>query len=189
MADQQDQNNSENSEKKEPDSVGTEDQHASESENQTSDAPTPSDTSGTPSPTAPKPASAKSDSIGPNLEKIIETIEKLSVLELADLVHALEEKFGVSAQAPVVAGTAAASPSAGEPQEEKTTFNVILSATGANKIAVIKAVRELVPTLGLKEAKDLVEAAPKPVLESVNKQTAEEAKTKLTAAGATVELQ
>lgn len=122
------------------------------------------------------------------LEKIIEQIEKLSVLELADLVHALEERFGVSAQAPV-AVAAAAPQGAGEVAEEKTTFNVVLTAAGANKIAVIKAVRELVQTLGLKEAKDLVEAAPKPVLESVNKQTAEEAKTKLTAAGATVELQ
>ena len=123
-----------------------------------------------------------------NLEGIIETIEKLSVLELADLVHALEDRFGVSAQAPVAMAAAGAAP-AGEPAEEKTTFNVILSSAGANKIAVIKAVRELVQTLGLKEAKDLVEAAPKPVLESVNKATAEEAKTKLTAAGATVELQ
>lgn len=132
---------------------------------------------------APKPVSA-------NLEKIIEQIEKLSVLELADLVHALEDRFGVSAAAPVaVVGVSGAPTGAAEPVEEKTTFNVILSAAGANKIAVIKAVRELVPTLGLKEAKDLVEAAPKPVLESVNKQTAEEAKTKLTAAGATVELQ
>lgn len=138
---------------------------------------------------APKPVSAKSDSIGPNLEKIIEQIEKLSVLELADLVHGLEDRFGVSAQAPVAVAQAGTAPTAGEPQEEKTTFNVILSSSGANKIAAIKAVRELVPTLGLKEAKDLVEAAPKVVLESVNKQTAEEAKTKLTAAGATVELQ
>lgn len=130
--------------------------------------------------------------VSANLEKIIEQIEKLSVLELADLVHALEERFGVNAQAPVVVaagGGAASAQGSGEPMEEKTTFNVILSASGANKIAAIKAVRELVPTLGLKEAKDLVEAAPKPVLESVNKQTAEEAKTKLTAAGATVELQ
>ena len=88
-----------------------------------------------------------------------------------------------------VAGPAAASAdSSGEPQEEKTQFDVILSGAGANKIGVIKAVRELVPTLGLKEAKDLVEAAPKPVLEGVNKETAEEAKNKLTAAGATVEL-
>jgi len=134
---------------------------------------------------APKPVSA-------SLEKIIEQIEKLSVLELADLVHALEDRFGVSASAPVAVAAAGAAPAdaaAGEPAEEKTTFNVILTAAGANKIAVIKAVRELVQTLGLKEAKDLVEAAPKPVLESVNKQTAEEAKTKLTAAGGTVELQ
>lgn len=131
---------------------------------------------------APKPVSA-------NLEKIIEQIEKLQVIELADLVHGLEDRFGVSASAPVAVASGAAGPASGEPVEEKTTFNVILSASGANKIAVIKAVRELVPTLGLKEAKDLVEAAPKPVLESVNKQTAEEAKTKLTATGATVELQ
>lgn len=126
------------------------------------------------------------------LEKIIERIEKLSVLELADLVHALEERFGVSATPMAIRGQALANGApngAAEPVEEKTTFNVILTAAGANKIAVIKAVRELVQTLGLKEAKDLVEAAPKPVLESVNKQTAEEAKAKLTAAGATVELQ
>ena len=130
-----------------------------------------------------------SKAVSVNLEKIIEQIEKLSVLELADLVHALEDRFGVSASAPVAVANAGAVPAGGEPAEEKTTFNVILSSAGANKIAAIKAVRELVPTLGLKEAKDLVEAAPKPVLESVNKATAEEAKTKLTAAGATVELQ
>jgi len=135
-------------------------------------------------PKASKPVSA-------NLDKIIEQIEKLTVIELADLVHALEDKFGVSAAAPMaVAGTAAASAEgSGEPVEEKTTFNVVLTSGGANKIAAIKAVREIVPTLGLKEAKDLVEAAPKPVLENVNKTTAEEAKAKLTAAGATVELQ
>lgn len=129
--------------------------------------------------------------VSANLEKIIEQIEKLSVLELADLVHALEDRFGVSASAPVAVGPSASSGQAadGEPAEEKTTFNVVLTAAGANKIAVIKAVRELVQTLGLKEAKDLVESAPKPVLESVNKTTAEEAKAKLTAAGATVELQ
>ena len=128
--------------------------------------------------------------VSANLEKIIEQIEKLSVLELADLVHALEDKFGVSVATPVaVAGPAASAQGSGEPQEEKTTFNVILASAGANKIGAIKAVRELVQTLGLKEAKDLVEAAPKPVLESVNKVTAEEAKKKLEAAGATVELQ
>lgn len=128
--------------------------------------------------------------ISANLEKIIEQIEKLSVLELADLVHGLEDKFGVSAQAPVaMASPASATATAGEATEEKTTFNVILASAGANKIGAIKAVRELNQTLGLKEAKDLVEAAPKPVLESVNKATAEEAKKKLEAAGATVELQ
>ena len=129
--------------------------------------------------------------ISKGLAEIIEKIEKLSVLELADLVHALEEKFGVSASAPVAvaAGAAASADSSGEPKEEQTSFNVILANGGANKIGAIKAVREIVPTLGLKEAKDLVEGAPKPVLEGVNKATAEEAKAKLVAAGATVELQ
>ncbi len=130
-----------------------------------------------------------SKTVSASLEKIIEQIEKLSVLELADLVHALEDRFGVSASAPVAVGVAAAGAPSTEPTEEKTTFNVILTQAGANKIAVIKAVRELVQTLGLKEAKDLVETAPKPVLEGVNKARAEEAKTKLTAAGGTVELQ
>ena len=129
-----------------------------------------------------------SKAVPAGLEKIIEQIEKLSVLELADLVHALENKFGVSALAPV-AVAAPGAVAAGEPVEEKTTFNVILTVAGANKISVIKAVRELVPTLGLKEAKDLVEAAPKAVLEGVNKNNAEEAKKKLTEAGGTVELQ
>ena len=141
-------------------------------------------------PKAEKPAKEEKISapLSNSLKGIVENIEKLSVLELADLVHALEERFGVSASAPV-AVVAAGGAAGGEPVEEKTTFNVILASGGANKIAAIKAVRELVPTLGLKEAKDLVEAAPKVVCESVNKATAEEAKTKLTAAGATVELQ
>jgi large subunit ribosomal protein L7/L12 len=130
-----------------------------------------------------------SKSVSKNLEDIIEKIETLSVLELADLVHALEDKFGVSASAPVAMAAAGNGAAAGEPAEEKTTFNVVLTSGGANKISVIKAVREIVPTLGLKEAKDLVEAAPKPVLEGVNKETAEEAKKKLTEAGGTVELQ
>lgn len=139
---------------------------------------------------AAKEPKAPSKPVSASLEKIIEQIEKLSVLELADLVHALEDRFGVSAAAPVaMASGGGAGAGNGEPAEEKTTFNVILSAAGANKISVIKAVRELVPTLGLKEAKDLVEAAPKPVLEGVGKDAAEEAKTKLTAAGGTVELQ
>lgn len=140
-------------------------------------------------PNAEEPKKEKK-AVSKELEGIIEKIEKLSVLELADLVHSLEDRFGVSATAAVaVAGPTAGAAAGDTPAEEKTSFNVILSGAGANKIAVIKAVREIVPTLGLKEAKDLVEAAPKPVLEGANKETAEEAKTKLTAAGATVELQ
>ena len=138
---------------------------------------------------APKEEKKASKATSKNLEEIIEKIEKLSVLELADLVHALEDRFGVTAAAPMA--VAAAAPSAGGdagPAEEQTSFDVILANAGGNKIGVIKAVRELVPTLGLKEAKDLVEAAPKPVMEGVNKETANEAKTKLTEAGATVEL-
>lgn len=138
---------------------------------------------------APKEEKKASKEVSGSLNEIIEKIEKLSVLELADLVHALEDKFGVSAAAPMAVAAGPAAGAAAEPAEEKTSFNVILSAAGANKIGVIKAVRELVPTLGLKEAKDLVEAAPKPVMEGVNKDTANEAKTKLTAAGATVDLQ
>lgn len=126
------------------------------------------------------------------VEDIIKQIEELSVLELNDLVKALEEKFGVSAAPVAVAATAApaaaASGSAEEPKEEQTTFNVVLANAGANKISVIKAVREINQALGLKEAKDLVEAAPKEILTGVNKSTAEEAKKKLEAAGATVEL-
>lgn len=122
-------------------------------------------------------------------DELIKAVETMSVLELADLVKALEEKFGVSA-APVMAAPATASdaPSEEEPKEEQTVFNVVIANAGANKIAVIKALRELVPTLGLKEAKDLVDAAPKEVMTQVNKKTAEEAKQKLTTAGATVEL-
>jgi|SRR6266404_7270240 len=122
-------------------------------------------------------------------DELMKAIEEMSVLELSELVKALEEKFGVSAATPLVAAAPAggAAP-AGEAAEEQTVFNVIIASSGAQKIAVIKALRELVPTLGLKEAKDLVDAAPKEVLNQVNKKTADEAKEKLTAAGATVEL-
>ena len=137
-----------------------------------------------------KQAKKEGKPVSEKLQSILKSIEEMSVLELADLVKALEDKFGVSAAAPVaVASPAAASPAAGEPSEEQTSFNVVLTQAGANKISVIKAVRELVPTLGLKEAKDLVDTAPKPVLEGVNKTTAEEAKNRLTTAGGTVELQ
>jgi large subunit ribosomal protein L7/L12 len=122
-------------------------------------------------------------------DELIKAIEELSVLELSDLVKDLEEKFGVSAAATMVAAAPAAAGAAeGEPAEEQTVFNVVIASSGAQKIAVIKALRELVPTLGLKEAKDLVDAAPKEVMSQVNKKTAEEAKEKLTVAGATVEL-
>jgi len=123
------------------------------------------------------------------VSKIVEEVEKMTVLEVADLVKALEEKFGVSAAAVSVTGPAAASSTeATEAKEEQTTFNVVLTNAVANKISVIKAVREVVPTLGLAEAKTLVESAPKEVVTGVNKATAEEAKKKLEATGATVEL-
>ncbi|MCL1826998.1 MAG: 50S ribosomal protein L7/L12 [Candidatus Cloacimonetes bacterium] len=120
-------------------------------------------------------------------QQIIEMVEKLTVLELSDLVKALEEKFGVTAAAPmaVAAGPAVA---AAAPAEEKTEFNVVLVNDGGKKIQVIKVVRELNSSLGLKEAKDLVDTAPKPVLENVDKAVAEDAKKKLEEAGATVEL-
>ncbi|KKS47862.1 50S ribosomal protein L7/L12 [Candidatus Gottesmanbacteria bacterium RIFCSPLOWO2_02_FULL_42_29] len=122
-------------------------------------------------------------------DDILKAVEDMSVMELADLVKALEEKFGVSAAPTAVAAPTGGAPAAGgEAAPEQTTFNVVLANAGGNKIAVIKAVRELVPTLGLTEAKALVESAPKDVLTGVNKKTAEEAKTKLTTAGATVEL-
>lgn len=125
-----------------------------------------------------------------SVQSVVKEIEKLSVLELADLVKALEEKFGVPAT-PVAAPAAAPAAPAVEPTKakpEQTTFNVVLASAGANKISVIKAVREINQKLGLKEAKDLVESAPKEVLTDVNKETAEEAKKKLEAAGAKVEL-
>ena len=120
-------------------------------------------------------------------EDLIEEIKGMSVLDLADVVKALEEEFGVSAAAPVAV---AAAPDAGggeEAAEEKVEFDVVLKGIGEKKIAVIKAVRELTP-LGLKEAKDLVEAAPKAVLEAVTKDDAEAAKAKLEEAGATVDV-
>ena len=123
-------------------------------------------------------------------EDLMSAIEEMSVLELSELVKALEEKFGASAATMVADSPPGGAPAAdaGEPKEEQTVFNVVLASSGANKIGVIKALRELVPTLGLKEAKDLVDAAPKEVMTQVNKKSADEAKEKLTTAGATVEL-
>ncbi|MDR3275163.1 MAG: 50S ribosomal protein L7/L12 [Endomicrobium sp.] len=121
-------------------------------------------------------------------DQLIEAISSLSVIELSELVKVLEEKFGVSASAPaVIAAVPAAGVSAGAETEEKTEFSVILSSVGASKINVIKVVRE-VTGLGLKEAKDLVDAAPKIIKESVSKAEAEEIKKKLTEAGASAEI-
>jgi large subunit ribosomal protein L7/L12 len=123
-------------------------------------------------------------------EEIIDALKGMTVLELADLVKALEKEFGVSAAAPMAMAVApAGAQAAGAPaaEEEKAEFTVTLKAVGENKISVIKAVRE-VTTLGLKEAKDLVESAPKPVAEGVNKEDAANMKKKLEEAGATVEI-
>jgi len=121
------------------------------------------------------------------LEDLIKSIETMSVLELADLVKALEEKFGVSANMPMAAAPAAGAAGAAPAAEEKSVFSVVLTNAGANKIAVIKEVRTIT-NLGLKEAKDLVDAAPKAIKEGANKEEAAEMKKKLEAAGATVEL-
>lgn len=121
------------------------------------------------------------------LQKIATEIEGLSVVDLAGLAKYLEEKFGVSA-APMAVAAAAAPAAGGAPAEEKTSFTVMLTDAGANKLGVIKAVREIVPTLGLMDAKKLVESAPKEVLTDAKKDAAEEAKKKLEAAGAKVEL-
>jgi large subunit ribosomal protein L7/L12 len=120
-------------------------------------------------------------------DKLIAEIEALTVLELAELVKALEDKFGVSAAAPMMMA-AMPGAAAAEPAEEKTKFTVMLSGAGDNKINVIKAVREVRSDLGLKEAKDLVDAAPKEVLVDVKKEDAEAAAEKLKAAGASVEV-
>ena len=118
-------------------------------------------------------------------EQIMEAIESMTVLELSELVKALEEKFGVSASAPVAA--AAAAPAAAAAAEEKTEFDVILASAGASKINVIKVVRE-VTGLGLKEAKELVDGAPKAVKEKISKADADALKAKLEEAGASVEV-
>ncbi|HLI52083.1 MAG TPA: 50S ribosomal protein L7/L12 [Thermomicrobiaceae bacterium] len=123
------------------------------------------------------------------MEELIGTIEQMTVLELSELVKALEERFGVTAAAPVMAaapGAGAAGPAV-EAEEEPTSFDVVLTEIGAQKIQVIKAVRELT-SLGLKEAKDVVEAAPKAIKEGVAKDEADAAKTKLEDAGAKVEI-
>ena len=122
-----------------------------------------------------------------NKEQIMEAIEKMTVLELSELVKALEEKFGVSASAPMAVAAAPAAAAAAPVAEEQTEFDVILASAGAAKINVIKVVRELTG-LGLKEAKDLVDGAPKAIKEKVAKADADAMKAKLEEAGATVEV-
>ena len=119
--------------------------------------------------------------------KLIEDVKSLTVLELSELVKALEEEFGVSAAAPVAVAAAPVAGGAAAAAEEKTEFDVILKSAGANKVAVIKAVKEITG-LGLKEAKEVVDSAPKAVKEGASKEDAESIKAKLTEAGAEVEL-
>jgi large subunit ribosomal protein L7/L12 len=124
-------------------------------------------------------------------DEVVEFLKGMTLLEASELVKELEEVFGVSAAAaaaPMMMAAGAGAGDAAPAAEEKDSFDVILSSPGGNKIAVIKAVREIVAGLGLKEAKDLVDSAPKPLKEGVSKDEAEEIKTKLTEAGATVEV-
>jgi large subunit ribosomal protein L7/L12 len=126
-----------------------------------------------------------------NAEKVMELVEQMTVLELNDLVKALEDKFGVVAAAPMMMGGGSMANNGAEaaaPAEEQDEFDVVLADAGANKISVIKAVRELNQNLGLVEAKNLVESAPKAILEGVKKEEAQSAKAKLEEAGAKVEL-
>ena len=122
-----------------------------------------------------------------NNAEIIAAIESMTILELADLVKEMEEKFGVSAAAPVVVG-AAAGGEAAPAEEEKTEFDVILKSAGAQKLKVIKVVREVKPGLGLKEAKELVDGAPSTLAEGVSKDAAEELKKKMDEVGAEIEI-
>ncbi len=128
--------------------------------------------------------------LDPKLQKIVDAVKELSLMEVADLVKALEDEFGVSAAAPVMVGGAMAGAGGGEAAaaEEKDEFDVILKDAGSNKIGAIKAVRALKPELGLGEAKAFVESAPKTVLEAANKEDAEKAKKALEEAGCVVEL-
>ncbi len=125
------------------------------------------------------------------VEDALEIIKGMTLLELRDLNKAIEDEFGITAAAPMMmaAAPAAGGAAAAEPEEEKTEFNVVLKSFGDNKINVIKAIREVISGLGLKEAKDLVEAAPAKVKEGIGKEEAESIKAKLTEAGATVDIE
>lgn len=122
------------------------------------------------------------------VQKLVDSVKELSLMEVSELVKALEDEFGVSAAAPMMMGAMPAAGAAAAPAEEQTEFDVILKDAGANKIGAIKAVRTLKPELGLGEAKTFVESAPKPVVTGVDKKTAEAAKKALEEAGCVVEL-
>jgi len=154
-----------------------------EVEVESSDAPTEKSEVGVPAESV-----GKKPAPSGKYKELIEQIENLSVLELSELVKDLEERFGVSAAAPVAVAAAGAATGGAIEVEEKLSYDVVLAASGDKKIQVIKAVREIKPDLGLKEAKDLVEGAPKDLLKGAKKEEAEEAKKKLEEAGATVEL-
>jgi len=121
------------------------------------------------------------------MKDVMDTVESMTVMELADLVKALEDKFGVSAAAPVAVAAAGAGAAAGAAVEEKSTFTVVLTSAGANKIGVIKELR-VITSLGLKEAKDLVDGAPKTIKEGATKEEADKIKKQLEAAGGKIEL-
>jgi len=147
------------------------------------------ETKDTKSSTKSKASKSSKSGNGKVVDSVLESIEKMTVLELSELVKAIEDRFGVTAQAPVVAAAAGPAPAAGAPAEgaeEKSEFDVVLSSAGDKKIQVIKVVRAIT-NLGLKEAKDLVDSAPKPVKEGVQKEEAEDIKKKLEEVGATVE--
>ena len=123
-----------------------------------------------------------------SVQKIVDAVSELTLIEVSELVNALEEKFGVSAAAPMMMAGAMPAAGAAEPAEEKTEFTVVLKDGGSNKIGAIKAIRTIKPDLGLAEAKAFVESAPKPVLENVKKEDADAAKKTLEEAGCVVEV-
>lgn len=133
-------------------------------------------------------AKVDTSKLSADAKKVLEMVEKMTILELAELVKVMEDKFGVSAAAPVAVAAAATSGEAAEEVEEKSAYDVILTETGDQKIAVIKAIREINNALGLVEAKQLTESTPKAVIEQAKKEDAETAKSKLEEAGAKVEL-
>ncbi len=130
----------------------------------------------------------ESQDLSKKVQKIVDSVKELSLMEVSELVEALEDEFGVSAAAPVAAAPAAGAANGGEAAEEQTEFDVVLKEAGSNKIQAIKAVRQLKSDLGLSDAKKFVESAPAPVLEAVDKEKAEEAKKVLEDAGCVVEL-